>query len=112
MSTDSIEKIRKAFTKGILFTLHAVNQMNRPDRLIARHEVIEVVLHGEIIEDYPEDVRGHSCLLMTLVSTGRVIHVVCAPKKDYLTIISAYIPDSDRWESDFKTRRIKEGSDQ
>ncbi len=111
ISTDSIEEIREAFTKGVLFTPHAVNQMNRPDRLITRHEVIEVILHGEIIEDYPEDVRGHSCLLMALVSTGRVIHVVCAPKRDYLTIISAYIPSPDRWESDFKTRKPKEGSD-
>ncbi len=112
MLTDSIEEIRKAFTKGILFTLHAVNQMNRPDRLIARHEVIEVILQGEIIEDYPEDVRGHSCLLMASVSTGRVIHVVCAPKRDYLTIISAYIPSPDRWENDFRARRPREGSGQ
>ncbi|MBI1922749.1 DUF4258 domain-containing protein [Candidatus Poribacteria bacterium] len=112
MSTGSIEDIRKAFTKGILFTPHAVNQMNRSDRLISRHEVIEVIVHGEIIEDYPEDVRGHSCLLMALVTTGRVIHVVCAPKEEYLTIVSAYIPSPDKWESDFKTRKLKEGSDQ
>ena len=105
------EKVLKAFTKGILFTPHALNQMNRPERLITRHEVREVILHGELIEDYPEDVRGHSCLLMALATTGRVVHVVCAPKKEYITIISAYIPSPDRWKNDFKTRKPKEGSD-
>jgi hypothetical protein len=106
------EKVQDAFMKGLLFTPHALDQMNRPDRLITRSEVREVILHGEIIEDYPEDVRGHSCLLMALVTTGRVIHLVCAPKTSYLTIISAYIPSADKWESDFKTRKKpQEGSD-
>jgi hypothetical protein len=102
---DFQEKILQAFAKGILYTPHALNQMNRPERLIIREEVREAVVKGEIIEDYPEDARGHSCLLMALVTTGRTIHVICTPKKDYLTIISAYVPSPDKWEGDFKTRK-------
>ncbi|MDQ3918414.1 MAG: DUF4258 domain-containing protein [Acidobacteriota bacterium] len=35
--------------------------MSRPDRLITTAEIRRVIERGEIIEDYPEDVRGHSC---------------------------------------------------
>jgi len=40
---------------------HALYQMNLPERMITKEEVI---LNGEIIEDYPDDIRGHSCLMM------------------------------------------------
>ena len=82
--------------------------MNSPDRLILRVEVEEVITKGDIIEDYPENGRGHSCLMMAHVFTERVIHVVCAPKKEYLTVISAYLPHPDKWESDLSTRESKE----
>ena len=37
----------------------------------------------------------------------RSVHVVCAPKEDYLAIITAYIPSADEWEADLRTRRNK-----
>ena len=79
--------------------------MNSPDRLILRKEVEEVLTQGEVIESYAEDARGQSCLVMKIVSAGRVIHVVCSPKKDYLTIITAYLPNKRKWEKDMKTRK-------
>lgn len=56
--------------------------MNAPVDLITVEEVRAVVLEGEIIENYPEDVRGHSCLMLDLSVLGRPIHVVCSPKED------------------------------
>ena len=50
--------------RKILFLPHAVRQMSRPDRMITGQDVRRVVMDGEIIEDYPEDVRGQSCLLL------------------------------------------------
>ena len=64
-----------------------------------------MIEHGEIIENYPEDARGHSCLMLGCGESNRLIHVVCAPKEDYLAIITAYIPDKSEWANDFKTRR-------
>jgi hypothetical protein len=32
--------------------------------MISRQEIRNVVEHGEIIEDYPNDARGHSCLML------------------------------------------------
>jgi hypothetical protein len=37
-------------------------------------------------------------------ANNRPIHVVCAPKDDYLAIITAYVPDPDKWTKDFRVR--------
>jgi hypothetical protein len=98
------QKIATAATQKILFLPHAIKQMSRPDRMITTDEVREAVLLGEIIEEYPDDQRGESCLLIKSVE-NRIIHVVCAPKSEYLAIITAYLPSPDQWSSDFKTRK-------
>ena len=100
-----LEAIRDAANRRLLFLPHAVHQMARPDRMISTSEIRAVVEHGEIIEDYPEDARGHSCLMLRTVPEGRDIHVVCSPKIDYLAIITAYLPSSEEWELDSRTRK-------
>ena len=97
--------IRGAAKKRLLFLPHSVRQMARPDRMITVAEVRRAVFHGEVIESYPEDVRGHSYLLLGLGDGGRMIHVVCAPKEDYLAIIAAYLPNEVEWDASFKARR-------
>lgn len=96
------EIIAKA-NKRILYTVHAIKQMNSVDRLITTSEVESKIYHGTIIEDYPDDKRGHSCLINGKIDS-RPVHVVCAPKEDYLAIITAYTPDSKKWEKDYKKR--------
>ena len=99
--------VQEAAEKKILFLPHAVRQMSRPERMIRVAEVRSCVTGGELIEDYQEDVRGHSCLILGDGDDRRPIHVVCSPKADYLAIITAYEPDPAQWEADFKTRRSK-----
>ena len=106
MNDQFLDIVRGAARKRMLFLPHAVRQMSRLDRMITTDYVREVITNGEIIEDYPEDLRGHSCLILGFDSIGRVIHVVCLPKEDYLAIITAYLPDPDQWHSDFKTRKL------
>ena len=98
-------RVRETAAKKLLFLLHAIRQMNKPDRMITAVEVREVVLQADVIEDYPEDVRGHSCLLRGETSAGHVVHVVCSPKDDYLAIITAYIPDAAEWDETRRQRR-------
>ena len=98
------EKIISSANKKILFLPHAIKQMSHPDRMITIDEIREAVLLGEIIEEYPEDQRGESYLIFH-AKQNRVIHVVCAPKTEYLAIITAYLPAPNQWSSDFKTRR-------
>ena len=101
---DSLDKIRSVAAKRQLFLTHAVHQMSRPERMITTSEVQSVIERGEIIEKYPEDPRGFSYLLLGHGKGGRPIHVVCAPKEDYLAIITAYLPDPREWSDDFKER--------
>lgn len=99
-----LKKIRDSATRKILFLPHTIQQMSRPERMITRQEIEEIVRSGEIIEDYSDDVRGHSCLLLGYGKENRPIHIVCSPKNDYLAIITAYLPNSKEWSTDFKRR--------
>jgi len=104
---DFFDLIRQSAEKKIIYTLHALDEMNAEDEIITTDEVRYVVFNGEIIEDYPEDKRGHSCLMLGIPNNRRPVHVVCAPRDEYLAIITTYIPSLEKWEADFKTRRKK-----
>lgn len=73
--------------------------------MISTDEIESVVCKGEVIEDYPEDRRGHSCLMLGFDETGLPLHVVCAPKREYLAIITAYRPTAESWSDNFKRRK-------
>jgi hypothetical protein len=102
---DILTRLREAAARRILFLPHAVSQMNSPDRMISTQEVRAVVFRGVVIENYPEDVRGHSCLMLGRGEGDRPLHVVCAPKAGYLAIITTYLPSLEQWEPDWRTRR-------
>ncbi len=97
--------VRRAAEKRILYLPHALDEMNAPDELITPDDVQAVTFEGDVIEDYLEDIRGHSCLMLGYSIEGRPIHVVCSPKEEYLAIITVYLPDARRWEADWKTRK-------
>ncbi|MBF0264426.1 MAG: DUF4258 domain-containing protein [Gammaproteobacteria bacterium] len=101
-------KIINSANKKILFLPHAIKQLSHPDRMITTDEIRESIYHGEIIEEYHDDPRGESYLLLHILSKqeeNRAIHVVCAPKDEYLAIITAYLPALDQWHSDLKKRK-------
>jgi len=100
-----LERVRLASAKRRLYLPHALRQMARPDRMISTHEVRAVVEHGELVEDYLADSRGHSCLIVGFGDDGPPTHVVCSPKEGYLAIITAYPPDEQEWTDGFRVRR-------
>ncbi|GAB6040289.1 DUF4258 domain-containing protein [Endothiovibrio diazotrophicus] len=104
---DLLNLIRACAEQKLLFLPHAVRQMARPDRMISTREIRKVIFEGEIIEDYPEDARGHSCLLLGKGDGDRTLHVVCSPKDEYLAIITAYVPDPHQWRDNFRSRSPK-----
>jgi hypothetical protein len=99
------QQVRESAAKFVLFLPHAIRQMNKPERMISELEVHEVVMKGEMIEDYPEDARGPSCLMAGETPQERTIHVVCAPRDEYLVIITAYVPDPTEWDATGRKRR-------
>ena len=103
----TLEKIKRAARRRILFLPHAIRQMTRPDRMIGTGDIRLVIATGEVIEDYPNDTRGHSCLMMGFDDEENPIHILCAPRGDYLAVITAYRPSRLEWDKDFKTRKRK-----
>jgi hypothetical protein len=60
---------------------------------------------SEIIEDYPEDKYGPSCLILGFTKTGRPLHIQCSyPSRLLIKIITLYEPDPDLWV-DFRVRK-------
>ncbi len=58
----------------------------------------------EILEDYPEDPRGHSCLALGFALEGRPVHVMCGRNSlGHLVWITVYIPTIPKWR-DARTR--------
>ena len=55
------------------------------------------ILGGEVIENYPDDKRGKSCLILGY-SNVRPIHIVCGKATiGWLKIITVYIPKPPKW---------------
>ena len=81
------------------------NSLSRPDRMISTTDIRMVLEKGEVTEDYPEDPRGHSCLILGKGTGGRPVHVLCSPKDDYLAIIKAYLPTEEEWTNDLTVRK-------
>ena len=62
--------------------------------------------NGEIIEQYPDDFPFPSCLILGISVKNEYIHVVVSMNEEKIYLITAYIPTSDKWEADFKTRKV------
>jgi hypothetical protein len=68
-------------------------------------EIRETIADGEIIEDYPDDKYGPSCLILGYTQAGRALHVQCSyPTRPLIKIITLYEPDANLW-IDFKVRK-------
>lgn len=99
-----IEELKNKFLDNRFeFSQHAV------DMSIIRHisvsEIREAVLNGNIIEDYPQDKYGPSCLISGSTQSERPIHIQCSyPSRDPIKVITVYEPDPDLW-IDFQKRK-------
>ena len=69
-------------------------------------EVCHSVVHGEIIEDYPEDKPYPSCLIFGRTDKGEPVHSVWAYNSSsaYAVLVTVYRPDPGRW-TDWRTRK-------
>lgn len=99
-----IEWIRQQVRSGNYeFSGHADDE--RQAERIPIADVEEALRNGEILEDYPNDPRGPSCLVLGHGSVGYPIHVVCGQTPSRrLRLITVYIPSQPKWV-DERTRR-------
>lgn len=61
-------------------------------------------MDGEIIEEYPNYWLNPACLIFGYSTDNKIIHVVVGVD-NYIHIITAYFPDTGKFESDLKTRK-------
>ncbi len=100
----SIADLQKLCTDdAVRWTGHMLKRLLQ--RGISQDSVVQAVLSGEIIEQYPDDYPYPSCLLLGHTATGDALHVVCGQGDCEVWMITAYYPDFAEWEDDLKTRR-------
>jgi hypothetical protein len=105
MSVTILAKIQiKISRRQYEFSKHAVDQSIIRDISVA--ELEEAVLGtSQIIENYPDDKYGPSCLILGFTKSGRPLHILCSyPSRPRIKIITLYEPDPDLWVN-FKTRK-------
>lgn len=97
----SITDLQRLCVDGaIRWTGHVLKRLLQ--RGISQASVVQAILSGEIIEQYPDDYPYPSCLLL---GGTPALHVVCGQGPDEVWMITAYHPAPAEWESDLKTRK-------
>lgn len=97
-----ISLIRKALQEECYEISQHAEQERRNDGL-SLADVENAVCAGEIIEPYPNDPRGPSCLVYGLAVDGRPVHVVVGILlTGWVRVITVYVPNREHWEDDWK----------
>ena len=100
-----IKAIQAVFKEGTyVFTNHGSDRAAK--RLIRASEIEHAILNAEVIEDYPNDKYGPSCLLFGYSATNRPLHIQVSYPPN-VKIITVYEPSLDEWETDLKTRKVE-----
>ena len=98
-----IEAIRAKCREGaIRWSAHSAARMLQ--RGITREDVVNCVMNGEVIEQYPEHWLNPACLIFGLDVSGMALHVVVG-MNDFAHIVTAYRPESSTFMPDMKTRK-------
>ena len=99
-----ITQIRQKIGNGRFeYSQHATDQSII--RNISVEEVRDAITTCELIESYPEDKFGPSCLVLGFTAANRPLHIHCSyPSRAIIKLITLYEPDPARW-IDFRVRR-------
>ena len=92
-----MEELQAKMLEGrFILSVHA--QIACRLREISDDEIVQTILVGEIIEDYPNDKYGPSCLIFGYTGTRRPLHVqITYPTREPLKVITTYQPDPRIW---------------
>ena len=100
----SIDKLRELCNNNaIKWSTHILARLQ--ERGIHPSDVKRCINTGHIIEQYPNDYPYPSCLVLGCTTNDSMLHVVIGVGEGRLWLITAYYPDSDRWEDDYSHRK-------
>lgn len=102
-----------------MIDIKTLKQMNRPEKIaLTKHarerlaernitvdDVVKGIETGEIIKQYEDDKPLPSCLILGFSVNNKYIHIVLSNDEEYIYLITAYYPNPEQWEDDFKTRK-------
>ena len=97
---DELRKINKP--ENIAVTEHA--RIRLIERNITMQDVIKCIETGEIIKQYEDDKPVPSCLILGISINNRYLHIVVSMDNSFIHLITAYYPNLEQWEPDYKTR--------
>ena len=101
-----INNIRIIYNKGaVVLTQHFLDRIGI--RGISLKNISTIINDGEIIERYPDDYPHPSMLLSGCIEDNTPVHVVLGAGNGVIWLITAYHPDSEKWENDNKTRKAE-----
>lgn len=99
-----MDEINEYLSQGnYVITDHARHEMQNDD--VSVDDIVSACAGGEIIEDHPSAYPLPACLILGETLDGRPLHV-CLSKPPPVKIVTVYVPTPDKWESDWKTRRV------
>ena len=104
MKAQIVNLLRTYYSQDKIFmTQHSSERCRQ--RNIAKRDIRNAVMNGEIIEQYPDDFPFPSCLIHGFADNGDDLHVVMSDETTASRIITAYYPSPEKWHSDFKKRK-------
>lgn len=75
-------------------SIHAERE-RRSDGLSVSEIENSILADGELLEDYPDDPRGHSCLVLSFTADGQPVHTVWGfLPTGWIRLITVYVPTS------------------
>ena len=93
-----IEQVKALIRQRRYKTSHHA-EVEREAETITIDDIKTAILTGELLEDYPDDPRGHSCLMLGTAEDGRPLHIVLTilSQIEQVLIITVYIPAQPKW---------------
>jgi len=104
MKKDSnLEEIKKLIRQDqFIISNHA--RMRMFQRNVTTNSIKEIIIHGEIIENYHNDFPCPSVLILGF-EKQEPWHIVAARCLDHVRIITVYEPDEKKWNN-FRKRKV------
>jgi len=104
--SSTFERVRDLVALGeVRVSEHGYDEL-AADSLLAR-EIVEGVADAAVVEDYPDYGKGPCVLVLQRDRDGAPVHVVWGIPAGHTTpavLVTAYRPDPERWDADFRRR--------
>lgn len=103
MDIKQLQRLYNVSGSNIKWAKHCLERLQERD--ISINDVESCLQTGEIIEEYPDDFPHPSCLIFGYTRGNKVLHIVVDLDGNTIFFITAYYPDTAKFETDLKTRK-------